>query len=246
METQDQSQGRDRGIPAHRRGDPRCIANVISYTTVQARRRHEERALHSLSQGSARLVREGLDKDLQVDVYVTHGLPKHEVFIQDLTDLMNEYERASNGPIGSKPVPSPEPKAGMFHYSIIEPKTDERTRAKAKEAGLQEAAVRRGQQDRQGPGPIIGKRLHGDRVQVRQREGADPDPLARAVAGLRVLDHQQDPRDPRPGGRQEPEVRRRHRQGRDQAHGVQPHRRAGPPRRGPEHEGHHRAGAAVL
>ena len=118
------------------------VANVISFS-VYKRYDVTKNERFSLSKGSARLVREGLDKELQVDVYVTRGLPKHEVFIQELSDLMNEYERASSGPIISKPAPSPEPKAGMFHYTIIEPKTDDE-RAKAKEAGLQEAAFGEG------------------------------------------------------------------------------------------------------
>jgi ABC-type uncharacterized transport system involved in gliding motility auxiliary subunit len=77
----------------------------------------------TLSQGSARLVREGLKQDLAIDVYVTRGLPKYEAFIQDLTDLLDEYERAGNGKV---------------KYTIIEPKTDEQRQA-AKDAGLQEA-----------------------------------------------------------------------------------------------------------
>lgn len=77
----------------------------------------------TLSQGSARLVREGLKQDLQIDVYVTRGLPKYEAFIQDLTDLLDEYERAG---------------AGKVHYTVIEPKTEEQRQA-AKDAGLQEA-----------------------------------------------------------------------------------------------------------
>ena len=81
----------------------------------------------SLSKGSARLVH-GLSKDLDVTVYVTRGLPKHEAFIQDLTDLMNEYEHAG---------------AGKFRYTLVEPKTDEE-RAKAKEDGMQEAAFGEG------------------------------------------------------------------------------------------------------
>jgi hypothetical protein len=118
------------------------VANFISYTTYW-RFDVTKNERFSLSKGSGRLVREGLDKELQVDVYVTHGLPKHEVFIGELTDLMSEYERASNGPLISNPAPSPEPKAGMFRYAIIEAKTEEE-RAKAKEAGLQEAAFGEG------------------------------------------------------------------------------------------------------
>lgn len=78
----------------------------------------------TLSKGSARLVSEGLKQQLQLDVYVTRGLPKHEAFIQDLTDLMGEYERASGGKV---------------KYTLLEPKTEEE-RTAAKDAGLQESA----------------------------------------------------------------------------------------------------------
>ncbi|AUX41453.1 hypothetical protein SOCE26_028650 [Sorangium cellulosum] len=103
------------------------VANVISYSAYK-RFDLTKNERFTLSKGSAHLVREGLKQDLQVDIYVTRGLPKHEAFIQDLTDLMNEYEQASNG---------------KLHYTIIEPKTDEQ-RAAAKEAGLQEAAFGEG------------------------------------------------------------------------------------------------------
>lgn len=103
------------------------VANIISY---RAYKRFDvtRNERFTLSKGSARLVHDGLDKDLAVTVYVTRGLPKFEVFIQDLTDLMNEYERAS---------------AGKFHYAVLEPKTDDE-RAKAKEDGMQEAAFGEG------------------------------------------------------------------------------------------------------
>jgi hypothetical protein len=103
------------------------VANIISYS-VHKRWDLTKAERFTLSKGSARLVREGLKQDLQLDVYVTRGLPKHENFIQDLTDLMNEYERASEG---------------KLKYAIIEAKTDEQ-RALAKEAGLQEAAFGEG------------------------------------------------------------------------------------------------------
>jgi ABC-type uncharacterized transport system involved in gliding motility auxiliary subunit len=103
------------------------VANLISIR--ESKRFDVTKNEHfSLSKGSARLVAEGLTKDLDLTIYVTRGLPKHEAFIQDLTDLMNEYERAG---------------AGKFHYTVVEPKTDEE-RAKAKEDGLQEAAFGEG------------------------------------------------------------------------------------------------------
>ena len=103
------------------------VANVISFGAYK-RVDMTKNERFSLSKGSARLVREGLDKDLQADIYVTRGLPKYDAFIQDLTDLMNEYERAGNG---------------HFKYTVIEAKTDDERKA-AKEAGLQEATFGEG------------------------------------------------------------------------------------------------------
>ena len=103
------------------------VANLVSFRAYK-RIDVTKNERYSLSKGSARLVAEGLTKDLDVTVYVTRGLPKHEAFIQDLTDLMNEYERAA---------------AGKMHYTIVEPKTDDE-RAKAKEDGMQEAAFGEG------------------------------------------------------------------------------------------------------
>ena len=103
------------------------IANILSFR-VYKRFDTTKNEHFSLSKGSARLVSDGLTKDLDVTFYVTRGLPKHEAFIQDVTDLLSEYERASNG---------------HLHYTIVEPKTDDE-RAKAKEDGLQEAAFGEG------------------------------------------------------------------------------------------------------
>lgn len=103
------------------------LANLLSFK-VYERFDWTRSERFTLSQGSARLVREGLKQDLSVDVYVTRGLAKHELFVQDLTDLLKEYEGASGG---------------KMKFSIIEPKTDEEKEA-AKKAGLQEAAFGEG------------------------------------------------------------------------------------------------------
>ncbi len=84
----------------------------------------------TLSKGSGRLVREGLKENLAVTLYVTRGLPKTDIFIEDLESLFKEYEDASAQPDGSK----------RLTYTIIEAKTEEEKK-KAKEAGLQEVAV---------------------------------------------------------------------------------------------------------
>jgi len=79
----------------------------------------------TLSPGSARLVREDLEQPLEIDFYVTGGSSKQQALIEDVTELLREYERVSDG---------------KLHYSVIEPKTDaERDAAKA--AGLEEIAI---------------------------------------------------------------------------------------------------------
>jgi ABC-type uncharacterized transport system involved in gliding motility auxiliary subunit len=79
---------------------------------------------HTLSEGSKRLVRT-LKGPVQVDAYIKTGLPQLDVFVRDLTDLLKEYKRASDG---------------KFNFTLIEANTDE-LREQAKEAGLQEMAV---------------------------------------------------------------------------------------------------------
>lgn len=74
----------------------------------------------TLSEGSGRLVR-SLKDPMLVDVYVTRGLAKLEAYIDDLTNLLGEYERVSDG---------------KFKFTLIEAKTEE-LREQAKEAGLQ-------------------------------------------------------------------------------------------------------------
>src|SRR3984957_5022280 len=75
----------------------------------------------TLSKGSGNLLR-SMKQNLQVDAYVTKGLPKLDAFVRDLRDLLQEYKEQSGG---------------HFDYQIIEPKTDDEKKA-AKDAGLVE------------------------------------------------------------------------------------------------------------
>lgn len=113
------------------------LVNLLVVTSTRRLRydtTNDER--FTLSQGSKRLVTEGLKQDLQVDVYVTKGLAKSDVFIQDLTDLLREYESATTEREGQK-------YASRFKFSIIEPKTEEEKEA-AKKEGLQEQYLAEG------------------------------------------------------------------------------------------------------
>lgn len=96
-----------------------AVANVLmAGSTQRVDVTRNER--FTLSDGSGRLVR-SLKEPMLVDVYVTRGLAKLEAYIDDLTNLLDEYERTSDG---------------KFKYTLIEAKTEE-LREQAKEAGLQ-------------------------------------------------------------------------------------------------------------
>lgn len=77
----------------------------------------------TLSQGSGRLISD-LKGPVMVDAYVTRGLARLEVYVDDLTSLLKEYERAGGD---------------RFQFTIIEAKTDE-LKERAKEAGLEPMA----------------------------------------------------------------------------------------------------------
>ncbi|HEY6562574.1 MAG TPA: Gldg family protein [Polyangiaceae bacterium] len=98
------------------------VVNVLA-AGVYGRKDVTKNERYTLSQGSGRLVK-SLKTPIQVDAYVTKGLPQLDGFVRDLTDLLKEYERAGGG---------------KFKFTIIEAKTDD-LREQAKEAGLQEMA----------------------------------------------------------------------------------------------------------
>lgn len=79
---------------------------------------------YTLSKGSGNLV-QSLKSPLNAYAYVNTKLPKLKVFVQELTDLLREYERSGGG---------------NFKYTIIEPATDEQ-RKQAEEEGLSPMAI---------------------------------------------------------------------------------------------------------
>lgn len=95
--------------------------NALSYF-MYARKDMTKSEKYTLSAGSGRLVSSIKDGEkIQVDAYVTRGLPKLDAFVRDLRDLLQQYKDAGHG---------------KFDFSIIEPKTEDE-RKKAEEAGLQ-------------------------------------------------------------------------------------------------------------
>lgn len=103
------------------------LVNVIFYA-ANARVDMTKNERFTLSKGSANLVSKGLNENLQITLYVTRGLPKTDLFVDDLVNLMNEYEQSSGGKLS---------------YTVIEPETDDQKK-EAKDAGLQEVAFGEG------------------------------------------------------------------------------------------------------
>ncbi|WP_394844394.1 GldG family protein [Pendulispora brunnea] len=95
--------------------------NALSALGVYKRFDTTKSERFKLSKGSGTMVRE-MKQSMQVDAYVTKGLPKLDAFVRDLRDLLQEYKDASGG---------------KFNYNIIEAK-DEETKKTAKDAGLVE------------------------------------------------------------------------------------------------------------
>jgi hypothetical protein len=95
--------------------------NALSALGVYARKDVTSAEKFTLSKGSGNLLR-SMKEPLDVDAYVTKGLPKLDAFVRDLRDLLQEYKNASGG---------------KFNYTLIEAK-DEDTKKKAKDAGLVE------------------------------------------------------------------------------------------------------------
>lgn len=102
-----------------------AIAVVVNVLCIGANKRSDWTRYdrYTLSQGSGRLV-SGLKEPILFDVYVTRGLAKLEVFVDDLVSLLQEYERAGGG---------------KFQFTLIEAKTED-LRKQAQEAGLQPMA----------------------------------------------------------------------------------------------------------
>src|SRR5579871_3595147 len=95
--------------------------NAMSAFGLYARKDVTKAEKYTLSKGSGNLLR-SMKQQLEIDAYVTKGLPKLDTFVRDLRDLLQEYKNAG---------------AGKFDYVITEPQ-DEDTKKKAKDAGLLE------------------------------------------------------------------------------------------------------------
>ena len=140
------------------------VANVISFARLQALRHDQERALHPLQGLGAPRPRRPAARTSTIDA-LRDARPAQARRVHPGPHRPDERVRARR----RRQVPVHDHRA-----------EDRRASAgQAKEAGLQEAAFGEGSEtgedqalDQQG--------LHGHLLQVRQREGGDPDPVARA------------------------------------------------------------------
>lgn len=103
------------------------LGNMLAFGT-KGRIDATENERFTLSEGSKRLVREELSEKMKVTLYVTTGLPKVDLFVKDLTNLIDEYAQAAGG---------------NLEYTVIEPETKEE-KEKAEEAGLQKLSLGQG------------------------------------------------------------------------------------------------------
>ena len=107
---------------------------------------------YTLSKGSANLLH-SMKQDMRVDAYVTKGLPKLDVFVRDLRDLLQEYKAAGRDEV-------------RLH--------DHRSEGRGSEEGGQgrrpgRAALRRGERHRRQGGRDPGLHGHGASSTARRR-----------------------------------------------------------------------------
>src|SRR5580704_7689127 len=95
--------------------------NALSALGLYVRKDMTKAEKYTLSKGSGHLL-VSMKQPLEIDAYVTKGLPKLDAFVRDLRDLLQEYKNAGHG---------------QFDYALIEAK-DEETKKKARDLGLVE------------------------------------------------------------------------------------------------------------
>ena len=158
----------------------------------------------TLSKGSGNLLR-SMKQQLTVDAYVTKGLPKLDAFVRDLRDLLQEYKNAGGGKFDYDHHRS----QGRGHEEEGEGRRARSSSRSARRATPSEKAA-------------VAQGFMGLVFKYGEREGRHQVPAARPHRRPRVLDHEQDPRDPRQGRRHQAQDRRPHRPRRDQAHRHEP------------------------
>ncbi len=98
-----------------------CVAvNAAGFFGGEVHKDMTKTERFTLSRGSGSLIK-SMKQKLTVDAYVTKGLPKLDLFVRDLRDLLQQYKEQGGG---------------NFEYNLIEAKDDETKKKDAEAAGL--------------------------------------------------------------------------------------------------------------
>ena len=98
-----------------------CVAvNAAGFFGGEVHKDMTKAERFTLSKGSGKLV-QSMKQKFTIDAYVTKGLPKLDLFVRDLRDLLQQYKEQGGG---------------NFEYNLIEVKDDEQKKNDAEAAGL--------------------------------------------------------------------------------------------------------------
>ncbi|MBI4955784.1 MAG: GldG family protein [Myxococcales bacterium] len=149
------------------------VVNLLAFATNKRIDMTKEERF-TLSKGSKNLVHEGLSQPMDVDFWVTRGTPELNTFVDDVTNLLREYEAASQqncGPDQRRPTAN-EP---CFKFEIKEAKTED-DRKKAEEEQLSPYPLK--------PKELTGpEALKGDFMGIVFRYGAGKDQIPLLAPG---------------------------------------------------------------
>ena len=175
--------------------------NALSALGVLQARSTRPRTRSSRSRRGAGTSLRSLKQSMQVDAYVTKGLPKLDAFVRDLRDLLQEYKDAGGGQVRL-----------LDHRGR---RTRTRRRRPRTPASSSSRSARRATPSEKA---AVAQGFMG----LVFKYGAEKDVIKFLPPGPhrrpRVLDHEQDPRDSRQGRQHQAQDRRPHRPRRDQAH----------------------------
>jgi hypothetical protein len=96
------------------------VLNAVSFFGGEVHKDMTKTERFTLSKGSGKLV-QSMKQKFTIDAYVTKGLPKLDLFVRDLRDLLQQYKE--QGGVN-------------FEYNLIEAKDDETKKKDAEAAGL--------------------------------------------------------------------------------------------------------------
>ena len=191
------------------------VVNVIAYVGIHKRIDVTKNERFTLSQGSGRLV-SSLKNPFRSTPTSPRACPSSTPSCATSPTCSKQYKRAGGG---------------KFEYTLIEAKTDEQRQA-AKEAGLKDVAFGEGSETGEDQASIT-QGYMGLVFKYGSEKDAIPILSPDRADGLEFWITNKIRESPRQGRQHQPQDRRRHRQGRDQAHRHEPGPRAGRRQGGP-------------